>query len=178
VNAAIRRLEQHVSVVDASQPPLERLLSVHRLAHHQLGEPAGKPAVVVGAAKRPIESRRRNLERVREGERILDVEDRAHLAVDLLAIDDADALFRGRRRSRAIDEHTNDVARRFAAALDVPDGQPARRGYAFGNCPNVLQGLHCTRKADPQRSASTPAPVSGPSAAVSPSRPTCASANA
>src|SRR3954468_2282038 len=67
----------------SAKPPLERLLVVDRLAHDDLREPAGEPPVVVGAAKRPIEPRRRNLEGVGGGQWILDVEDRAHLAVHL-----------------------------------------------------------------------------------------------
>src|SRR5688500_6324923 len=58
VHATVGRLEQHVGILDAAQPSFERLLPVHRLAHHELGEPSRDPPVVVGAAKRPIESRR------------------------------------------------------------------------------------------------------------------------
>ena len=77
--------------VDPAKPSLERLLVVHGLADDDLREPAGEPPVVVRAAQRPIESRRRNLERVREGQRVLHVEDGADLAAHLLAILDADA---------------------------------------------------------------------------------------
>ena len=80
------------SSVDAAQPSLEKPLAVHRLAHHHLGAPAGEPAVVVGAAQRPIEPGRRHLQGVRRRHHVLDVEHRAQIAADPRAILDADAL--------------------------------------------------------------------------------------
>ena len=76
------------------------------------------------------------------GERVLDVENRAHLAVDLRAILDADAVLRRCRRPRPVDEHPHHVTGRLATALDVPDRQAARCRHSFGNRPNLLQRLH------------------------------------
>src|SRR5258705_297988 len=147
VHTLPRSLEEHDRVsrgspLDAAQTPLERLLVVHRLAHHDLREAAGEPPVVVLAAQRPIESRRRNLERVRGGQRVLDVEDDAHLAVHLLAILDADALLGRGRRPRPVDEHAHYLPLRFPAAHDVPHFETVRPRDTLSNRADVLQRLH------------------------------------
>src|SRR5262245_47916527 len=62
--------------VHAAQPALEKLLAVDRLTYDHFRAPAGEPAVIVGRSERPVEAGRRNLESVRVGHDILDVEDR------------------------------------------------------------------------------------------------------
>jgi hypothetical protein len=78
-----------------------------------------------------------NFERIREGERVLNVENRAHLAVDLLAVFDADALFRRRRRARPVDEHADDmplVSRRLWMSQTSSPREPATRSAIARIC--------------------------------------------
>ena len=103
---------------------------------------AAETPEVLELDQRPVDPGRRDLERVGEGERVLDVENRAHLTVDLLAIFDADAVLRCCRRPRPIDEHPHHVTGRLTTALDFPDRQATRRRHPFGNRPNMLQRLH------------------------------------
>src|SRR5439155_12113062 len=110
-------------------------------AHDQLREPAGKSPVVVRTAQRPIESGRRNLERVRDGERVLDVEDGAHLAAHLRAVLDADAFFGSCRRTWPIDIDADHEAGRFAPAHEVPHLETARAGHPLSHGPNLIQRL-------------------------------------
>src|SRR5262245_58124775 len=68
--AALRAFEQHGVALDALEPPGERLLVVNRLGHDDFHHPAREPPIVVDASQRPIEPRRRNLERIRKGKRV------------------------------------------------------------------------------------------------------------
>ena len=103
VAAAVVAVDQRPSsaVSTPAEPALEEHLAVDRLAHHQLGPPAREAPVVVGAAQRPVEPRRRHLQRVRRRHDVLDVEHGAQIAADPRAILDADALLGRRRRARA-----------------------------------------------------------------------------
>ena len=91
--------QQHRAVLDAGQPAGEMRLAVDRLARHDLRQPADEPPVVGFAAQRPIQPRRRHFEGVARAEPcrqfVLDVEQRAEVLADPLAVFDADR-FRGR----------------------------------------------------------------------------------
>src|SRR5688572_2730293 len=139
VQAPVGRFENDRVLFDAAQPAFERFLVVHRLAHHHLGEPAGEPHVIASATQWPVEPRRRDFQRVSEGQRIFHVENRAQLPVDLLAILHAHALVRRRGWSGAVDEHTHHVTNCLAPALDVPHFKTPRERDALGNCPNGVQ---------------------------------------
>src|SRR5262245_19400324 len=138
----LRSFEQHVRVFDPPQPALERVLVVHSLSNDDLCAPPLEALVIGGIPQRPIQPRRRHLKRVRKGERVFHVENRTDLAVDLLAVVDADAFLRGSRRSWSIDDYAYDVTGCLTPALDVPDGQAARSSHPFGDCPDLRQRFH------------------------------------
>ena len=55
VASSILSFDDDLAVFDPAEPALEIRLTVDRLAHHQLGAPAGEAAIVVGAAQRTVE---------------------------------------------------------------------------------------------------------------------------
>src|SRR5262245_57434338 len=135
---SVLRFVQDVGAVEAAELSLEVPLAVDPLAHHDLRLAAGEPAEVVGPPERPVETRRRDLQRVRRGHDVLDVEDRAELAADVRAIVHADAVCRRGRRPRAIDLHAQHHAGRFTAELHVEDLEAAVGGHATGDVPHLL----------------------------------------
>ena len=74
VPPAVVAVDEHVVVLDAAKPALEKRLTVHCLAHHHLGPPAREAPIVVGAPQRPIEPGRRHFEGVRRRHHVFDVE--------------------------------------------------------------------------------------------------------
>ena len=94
MQSPIRRFEQHVTLIDTPQSPFERLLVVNLFAHDHFRESPGEAAIVAGIPQRAVEARRRDLKRIGERQRVLDVENRANLTIHLLAVLDADTLVR------------------------------------------------------------------------------------
>src|SRR5439155_18348486 len=138
VRLPVLAVDQHVAALDATEPPPEESLAVDPLAHHDLRDAPGEAAVVVRAAQRAIQPRRRNLERIGGRHDVLDVENRAHLAADVRAVLDAHALLRRRRRPGPVDLHPEHHARRFAPELDVEDLEAAIGGNAAGDLTHLL----------------------------------------
>src|SRR5262245_57108865 len=62
---AVAGIDEHLVGVNAGETPFEVRLSIHRLTHHDLRVPAREPNVVADLPERPVEPRRRNLERIR-----------------------------------------------------------------------------------------------------------------
>src|SRR5256885_1599011 len=79
-------VDQHIAALDAAEPPSEESLAVDPLTHHDLRDAPGEASVVVRAAQRAIQPRRRNLERIGGRHDVLDVENRAQLAADVCAV--------------------------------------------------------------------------------------------
>src|SRR4051794_28917545 len=154
------RAEQQRVLVDALDVPREVLLAVHRRLHDHLRAAAGEPAELLGSPERPIQPRRRHLEGVSAVERILDVENRAHLAAHHRAVLDADAVFGSAGRTRLVDEDPDDPADRFAAQLHVEHIEAVRRRDALGYRPNPFDRVH-PAAATPQntKSGHEPTPV-------------------
>ena len=129
----VRRLEQHVACSTPRRRPSNAFwLSTASLTTTLASRPAN--AGSRRAAQRPIQSRARKPPACRsERQRVLDVENRAHLAVDLLAVLDADAVLRRRRRPRPVDEdphHVPDASRRLWMSQTVQAARcrpPARQ---------------------------------------------------
>ena len=121
--------------------------------HDDLREPSREPPVIGRRAKRPIESRRRNLERVAVVDRFLDVQNRAHVPADALAVLDArrragrlrPAPRRRRMRrvgvERHVDKNPQHPPRRLAAELDVENFQVVRTGDPLGDGANSVNEL-------------------------------------
>ena len=135
------RVDEYDLAVHAGKPASDEPLTLERLAQDQLRPPSREAAVIVDAPQRSIESRRRNLERVRRRHDVLDVEHRAQVAAHVGAILDADALVRRRRRTRPIDPHAQHHAGGFAAELDVEDLQPVTAGHTGGRLPHLLDHI-------------------------------------
>src|SRR5215203_1364225 len=114
-------LEDHRAVLESADPSSERDLSVDRFVHHDLGGAPGEALVIARITQGPIEAGRRHLEGVRTVERVLDIENRAHLAAHHRAILDADAVLGSAGWSRLVDEDSND-----------PAGRRITRGRATG----------------------------------------------
>src|SRR3954470_13149995 len=135
---AVVAVDQHVAAVDAAEPAAKKSLAVDPLAHHDLREPAGEPPIVVGAAQRPIQPRRRDFERVSGRDDVLDVENRTQVAADVRAILDADAVLCRGGRAGAVDLDPQHHARRFAPELDVENLQPAVGGDPASDLPHLF----------------------------------------
>src|SRR5437773_7180992 len=145
-------VDRHAGRVDAAELPLEERLPVHRLAHDDFRAPAGKAPVVVGASQRPIQSRRRNLERVRGRHHVVDVEQRAQVAADVRAILDAHAVFGRRRRTGPIDLDPEHHPAGFAPKLHLEQLEPVARGDASRHRPHLVEDirLHLAGPASPE----------------------------
>src|SRR5690606_37808255 len=91
-------LERDFPVGHREQLPGEAPAALEGLGHFEFDPLAGEAREVLRGAQRPIESRRRDLERVLARNRILDVEHVAHRAAHFLAVvkGDPPALARGR----------------------------------------------------------------------------------
>ncbi|HEX2458065.1 MAG TPA: hypothetical protein VHI99_30500 [Vicinamibacterales bacterium] len=134
-------LEQDLAVFNAGDSSGERRLAVERLARHELGQSAHKPPVVRLVPERSVEPGRRNFERVVLPERRLtqflffDVEDRAQILADTLAILNAHRVFRRFRHAAIglIDDHPQDRPDRLAPELDVEDFEPVSSRHALGD---------------------------------------------
>ena len=110
-------------------------LTIDGLRNHDFREPPRKPPVIGCAPQRPIQSGRRNLERVALGDRLFDVQDRADIAADALAVLDRRRCigpspplrFVGHSRVRVaeghVDEDAQHPAARLATELNVEDLQ-------------------------------------------------------
>ena len=136
------------SSTPASRPG-KRRLPVDRLGRHQLRQPSLETPVIRFVPKRSIEPGRRNLERVglseRRGSRLvlLDVEQRAQILADALAVGDADRVFFGLAPVlpwiRPIDDDPQHRADRFAAQLDVEHFEPVAPRHAFRGLADAFQ---------------------------------------
>src|SRR5688500_13037993 len=76
VHASVRGLQEHLLLVDATKAPLECLLVVYRFLDDHLRQSSREAPVVIHASQRTIQSWRRNLERIVERQRVLNVENR------------------------------------------------------------------------------------------------------
>ena len=105
MRAPIFPFDEHVTVFDAAEPPLEVRLPVHRFAHHQLGAPAAEAPVIGCVAEWSIEPRRRDFQRVRRRHHVLDIEHRAQVTDEHLAVIDALLLGDGDAARIAMEQH-------------------------------------------------------------------------
>ena len=118
------------SVVHTRQPAREVRLAADRLGRHDLREPPGEPPVVRFAPQRPIQPGRRHLERVRLRQAVeqvlVDVEQRAQVATDVLAVFDADRVFGLARLAgrRPVEHDPQHPAGRLAAELQIENVEP------------------------------------------------------
>ena len=102
---------------------------------------SGEPVVIGGVTQGPVEPGRRDFQDVLPVDDVLDVENRAQLVTDALAVVDTDAaLHRHSRLQRAsieravaIEDDAEDPANRFAAELHVEHLETLVARHAFGD---------------------------------------------
>src|SRR5829696_3059807 len=135
-------LEDHRSGFESADPSCERGLPVYRFVHHDLGGAPGEALVIARITQGPIEAGRRHLEGVRTVERVLDVENRAHLAAHHRAILDADAVLGSAGWTRLVDEDSDDPAGGFTTQLDVEQLEAVRLDNPLGHRPDPFDRLH------------------------------------
>jgi hypothetical protein len=135
-------LKDDSAVLDSRDPAGERALTVDRRRGDDLRQPSREAAEIGLVPQRPIQPRRRDFERVRVAQRLLseflfDVEQRAQVLADALALLDADAVFRpfDAAQVRPIDHHPQHHPNRFTPELDVEDFQPVAVRHPFGGLP-------------------------------------------
>ena len=81
-------------VLDTRDPPGHIRLAIDGFGRDNLSQPAGEPTVIPEMTKWPVEAWRRNLQYVGLVNRILGVEDRAHILAHPAAIGNADRVLR------------------------------------------------------------------------------------
>src|SRR5207248_6728348 len=128
-DAALIHREQHSGV---APPPGARLLE---LDEHPGADEA--PEVRSGA-QQPVESRRGHLQRVGARDRVLDVEERGHLAADALAVIEPDARLR-------VDVEPQERAAVARGVIELDELVPEPREQRLEQRPQALAQLHRDR---------------------------------
>lgn len=136
-------------VFDTGDAAGQMPLAVHGAGRDELCEPPLETPAIGQVPKRPVEARRRNLERVRVLERELDIEHGADILAHPLAIVDTDrlvarAVFRTGVPRRSVDDDPNDPPDRLAPQLNVEDLQPVVASHAIGDRPDLSQPIFLT----------------------------------
>src|SRR5262245_57708112 len=140
---SILGVDEHVPLLYAAERSLEEGLAIHRLAHDQLGAASRETAIVVGPDERPIEARRRHFQGVRARHHVLHVEDRAHVAADVGAVVDADAVLGRCAWTRPVNLHPQHHAACLATELDIENLQTERPGHAAGDGTHLADNVRC-----------------------------------
>src|SRR5437867_6453822 len=137
VALVILAVDNHVPIVDAAERTAQERLPVDRLTSDHLRQASGKTPVIVRRSQRSVESGGRHFQDIRRGNDLFHVEDRAHLAADVGAVLNADALFRSGQGARSIDLNAEDHSTGLAAELDVEDldAVPGRHAAGYRSHP-------------------------------------------
>ena len=166
-------LEEEVAAVYAREPPGKCRLPIDRLARDHFCQPSVKSPVICFVPEWSIETRRRNLQRVRMPDGaglecvVFHVENGAQILADALAVGNAHRIVlqppphrvrvsglarlgdRDRPGTRSIDDHAQHRSGRFATQLDVKHLQPVAPRHALRRFADTLQPLSRWRKNDP-----------------------------